>query len=102
MTDQVDSVVTKNRLLLSIFPGVDLFGKPFEERGFSVVRGPDLIYGQDIRNFHVPAGCFAGVIGDLPAKSFRLLIVTNLQAMVRRCFQSSSGSSRKHSLIGGC
>lgn len=62
-----------DRLILSIFPGVDLFGKPFEERGFCVVRGPDLIYGSDIRDFHVPAGCFAGVIGGSPCQEFSAL-----------------------------
>ena len=65
--------MTKDRLLLSLFPGVDLFSKPFEDRSFSVVRGPDLIFGQDIRDFHVPAGCFAGVIGGSPCQEFSAL-----------------------------
>lgn len=65
--------MTKDRLLLSIFPGVDLFAMPFEERGFCVVRGPDLITGQDIRSFHVPAGAFAGVIGGSPCQEFSAL-----------------------------
>ena len=65
--------MTKDRLLLSIFPGVDLFSIPFEERGFCVVRGPDLITGQDIRSFHVPSGAFAGVIGGSPCQEFSAL-----------------------------
>lgn len=65
--------MTRDRLILSIFPGVDLFGKPFEERGFCVVRGPDLIYGGDIRDFHVPAGAFFGVIGGSPCQEFSAL-----------------------------
>ena len=78
MTDQADLSVTEasvnpDRLILSIFPGVDLFSKPFEERGFCVVRGPDLITGQDIRSFHVPAGVFAGVIGGSPCQEFSAL-----------------------------
>lgn len=62
--------MTPDRLILSIFPGVDLFGRPFEEHGFCVVRGPDLIYGGDVRTFRVPAGCFAGVIGGPPCQEF--------------------------------
>ncbi len=62
--------VPKNRLILSLFPGIDLFSKPFEALGFSVVRGPDLILGQDIRDFHVPSGVFAGVIGGSPCQEF--------------------------------
>ncbi len=30
-----------NQLVLSLFPGLDLFGKGFEAEGFCVVRGPD-------------------------------------------------------------
>jgi len=30
-----------NRLVLSIFPGIDILGKGFEEEGYCVVRGPD-------------------------------------------------------------
>ncbi len=65
--------MTKNRLILSLFPGVDLFSKPFEERGFCVVRGPDILLGQDIRDFHVPSGVFAGVIGGSPCQEFSAL-----------------------------
>lgn len=52
--------------VLSIFPGIDLLGMAFEEEGFCVVRGPDLIWGGDIRNFHPPAGVFGGIIGGPP------------------------------------
>lgn len=55
-------------LVLSIFPGIDLLGRAFEEEGFVVVRGPDLIFGGDIRTFHPPAGKFDGVIGGPPCK----------------------------------
>lgn len=65
--------MTKSRLILSLFPGIDLFSKPFEERGFCVVRGPDLVLGQDIREFHVPSGVFAGVIGGSPCQEFSSL-----------------------------
>jgi len=45
------------------FPGIGMLDRGFEDVGFCVVRGPDLIWGGDIRNFHPPAGRFAGVIG---------------------------------------
>jgi len=53
-------------LVLSIFPGIDLLGRAFEEEGYCVVRGPDLLWGGDIKTFHPPAGRFQGVIGGPP------------------------------------
>jgi DNA (cytosine-5)-methyltransferase 1 len=40
----------------------------FEQEGFCVVRGPDLLWGGDIRTFH-PPGVFDGVIGGPPCPS---------------------------------
>lgn len=57
-----------NGLVLSIFPGIDLLGRAFEEQGYCVVRGPDLLWGGDIRTFHPPSGVFEGVIGGPPCK----------------------------------
>jgi DNA (cytosine-5)-methyltransferase 1 len=57
-------------LVLSIFPGIDMLGRAFEEEGYSVVRGPDLIFGGDVRRFSVPAGRFDGVIGGSPCPDF--------------------------------
>lgn len=59
-------------IILSLFPGADLFGKAFEDQGFCVVRGPELILGQDIRDFHVPEGKFDGIIGGPPCQSFSI------------------------------
>ena len=50
-------------LILSLFPGIDLLGRGFEAESFAVVRGPDLLWGGDIRSFHVPPGRFDGIIG---------------------------------------
>jgi len=50
-------------LVLSLFPGIGLLDMAFEEEGFCVVRGPDLLWGGDVRRFHPPRGVFAGVIG---------------------------------------
>jgi len=60
-------------LILSVFPGIDLFGRAFEAEGFCVVRGPDLIWGGDVRRFHPPAGVFVGVIGGPPCQDFSSL-----------------------------
>jgi hypothetical protein len=45
----------------------------FEERGFTVVRGPDLLWGDDIRDFHPQPGHFGGIIGDPPCQAFSRL-----------------------------
>lgn len=60
-------------LILSLFPGADLLGLAFESEGFTVVQGPDVIFGRDIRNFHVPPGRFDGVIGGPPCQAFSRL-----------------------------
>lgn len=60
-------------LVLSLFPGIGLLDMAFEEEGFCVVRGPDLLWGGDIRRFHPPAGLFCGVIGGPPCQAFSRL-----------------------------
>lgn len=60
-------------LVLSLFPGIGLLDQAFEETGFCVVRGPDLLWGGDIRRFHPPAGRFDGVIGGPPCQAFSQL-----------------------------
>ena len=57
-------------LVLSLFPGADLLGRGFEAEGYCVVRGPEKILGGDVRDFHAPAGHFAGVIGGPPCQDF--------------------------------
>jgi DNA (cytosine-5)-methyltransferase 1 len=64
-------------LVLSLFPGIGLLDMAFEEEGFCVVRGPDVLWGGDIRNFHPPAGRFEGVIGGPPCQSFSPLANLN-------------------------
>lgn len=73
VTELAVKPVPKNKLILSLFPGIDLFSKPFEAAGFCVVRGPDILLGQDIRDFHVPEGVFSGVIGGPPCQEFSSL-----------------------------
>lgn len=60
-------------LVLSLFPGIGLLDMAFELEGFCVVRGPDVLWGGDIRRFHPPAGKFDGVIGGPPCQAFSRL-----------------------------
>lgn len=60
-------------LVLSLFPGIGLLDMAFEQEGFCVVRGPDVLWGGDIRRFHPPAGKFDGVIGGPPCQAFSRL-----------------------------
>ncbi len=62
-------------LILSIFPGIDLLGRAFEEEWpeACVVRGPDLLWGGDIRTFSPPPGIWGGIIGGPPCQCFSRL-----------------------------
>lgn len=64
-------------LVLSIFPGIGLFDRAFEQEGFCIVRGPDLLWGGRIESFHPPAGKFDGVIGGPPCQAFSKLRYLN-------------------------
>lgn len=57
-------------LVLSLFPGIGLLDRAFEELGFCVVRGPDKLWGGDIKRFHPPPGLFFGIIGGPPCQDF--------------------------------
>ena len=57
-------------LVLSLFPGIGLLDTAFEEHCFCIVRGPDAIWGGDVRRFHPPAGVFGGIIGGPPCQAF--------------------------------
>ena len=65
--------MTSGGLVLSIFPGLGLLDRAFEAEGFTVVRGPDPIWGGDVRDFHPPSGVFEGVIGGDPCQSHSAL-----------------------------
>lgn len=60
-------------LVLSLFPGIGLLDHAFELEGFCVVRGPDLLWGGDVRRFNPPPGKFDGVIGGPPCQAFSRL-----------------------------
>lgn len=61
------------QLVLSLFPGIGLLDMAFELEGFCVVRGPDVLWGGDVRRFNPPAGRFDGVIGGPPCQAFSRL-----------------------------
>lgn len=69
-------------LVLSLFPGIGILDKGFELEGFCVVRGPDLIWGGDVRSFNPVDKVFDGVIGGSPCQDFSKL---------RRCAPSGDG-----------
>lgn len=85
MTDQAVNGLDKSQtavhawcmLLLSLFPGADLLGRGFEAEGFCVVRGPDVVWGSDVRTFHPTPGRFDGVIGGSPCQEFSTLLRTD-------------------------
>lgn len=60
-------------LVLSIFPGIGMLDMAFEEAGFCVVRGPDKLWGGDIKRFHPTRGRFNGVIGGDPCQAWSQL-----------------------------
>ena len=59
-----------DKIVLSLFPGIGLLDRAFEDAGFCVVRGPDRIWGGDVRKFNPPEGHFSGVIGGPPCQDF--------------------------------
>ncbi len=59
-----------NGLVLSLFPGIGLLDMAFEEAGFCVVRGPDLLWGGEVRGWKIARGRFDGIIGGPPCKRF--------------------------------
>ena len=60
-------------MLLSIFSGIDLFGRAFTEQGYNVVTAPDLILGLDIRDFHCEPNVFEGLLITPPCQEFSKL-----------------------------
>lgn len=65
--------VSMSGLVLSLFPGIGMLDHAFGLEGFTVVRGPDPLWGGDIHTFHPPAGRFDGVIGGPPCQAFSRL-----------------------------
>lgn len=64
----------KAPFVLSLFPGAGLLDMAFEKSGYIVVRGPDPIWGGDIKGFVAPRGVFDGIIGGPPCQPFSQLV----------------------------
>ncbi len=61
-----------SQLVLSLFHGIDLFGRGFEKEGFCVVRAGEIDLGFDVRDLHLPPGRFDGIIAGTPCQDFSL------------------------------
>ena len=70
VSDRGPPLRAPSQVVLSLFPGIDLLGRGFELEGFCVVRGPDLIFGGDIRDFRPVPYRFEGVMGGSPCPDF--------------------------------
>lgn len=77
--DDTTGTMDGNGLVLSLFPGIGLLDRAFEQEGFCVVRGPDLLWGGDIHRFHPPARVFDGVIGGPPCQKHSTLYQLNVK-----------------------
>jgi DNA (cytosine-5)-methyltransferase 1 len=56
--------------VLSLFHGIDIFGRGFESEGFCVVRAGEYELGFDVRDLHLPSGKFDGVIAGTPCQQY--------------------------------
>lgn len=66
----MENGVTDPGIVLSLFPGIGLLDRAFEMHGFCVVRGPDVLWGGDVRRFRPCAGAFWGIVGGPPCQDF--------------------------------
>ena len=59
-------------LVLSLFPGIDVFGRGFQQLGFCVVRGPDTLLDDPIEDWScaIPTSKIDGVIAGPPCQNF--------------------------------
>jgi DNA (cytosine-5)-methyltransferase 1 len=56
--------------VLSLFPGAGLLDRGFTLAGYCVLRGPEILLGTDIADFHMPAGIVTGIIAGPPCQDF--------------------------------
>ena len=61
---------TGQPVALSLFPGLGVLDMAFQDAGWCVVRGPDVVWQGDVRGWSVPEGVFDGVFGGPPCQTF--------------------------------
>ena len=66
------------RPVLHLYPGGGLLDKPFEEAGYCIVRGPDLLHGRWMEGWQMPEpGSFVGILGGPPCQPFSIATGSN-------------------------
>jgi DNA (cytosine-5)-methyltransferase 1 len=70
VTSRSVTAAAQSPVAVSIFPGADLLGRGFEQAGYCVLRGPDLLWGQDVHSFHLVRHIFDGIFGGSPCQGF--------------------------------
>lgn len=78
------------QFILSLFPGMDVLGRAFAAAGHTVVRGPDLVTGDRIEDFHGLPHHIDGIIAGPPCQDFSTL---------RRSPRSGNGARMLHELL---
>ncbi len=63
-------IKAQSQLVLSLFHGIDIFGRAFDAEGFCVVRAAEIDLGFDIRDFHPVKHRFDGIIAGSPCQPF--------------------------------
>ena len=64
------SDLAPHEVVLSLFPGAGLLDRGFTAAGFCVVRGPDTLWGHDVRTWRCAKYQFWGIIGGPPCQDF--------------------------------
>lgn len=72
-------------LVLSLFHGLDLFGRAFEQEGFFVVRAAEKILGFKAEDLHLPPNKFDGIIAGTPCQSFSLANRNRPHKQIQNC-----------------
>lgn len=66
----INNFRAQSQLVLSLFHCADLFGRGFDEEGFCVVRAAEIELGFDVKDLHLPANKFDGIIAGTPCQDF--------------------------------